>query len=276
MVRVCAHADARAFLARAEPWLQQSEIQHAMALQSARHASADDSGYERPVYWATVEDDSGILGCAFRTPPYLVGVTALPEAAIAPLVGNLAAVYPMLPGVAGAEPTASAFASAWTASHGGSWRVGVRQRLYLHKALVPEESGPRGGLRSANAADLERAQTWGSAFARESRLPLDGSFCAQLVRRSQLYFWDNGKPCCMVGVLHETPDSGAIGVIYTPPQLRERGYAAASIAALSRLWLERGIRNSYVCADPANLAADAICLRLGYEIIQDSADIHFT
>lgn len=276
MFRVCAHHDARAFLARAEPWLQQSEIQHAMPLQSARQARADDSGFERPTYWATVEGSDGIVGCAFRTPPYLVGITALPEAALGPLVENLETVYGSLPGVAGAEPTASAFASAWTAAHGGSWRVQTRQRLYLHRALVPDDSRARGGLRLANAADLERARAWGTAFARESRVPLDGSFCAQLIRYGGLYFWEDGKPCCMLGVLRETPNSGAIGVIYTPPELRERGYAAASIAALSRLWLERGIMNSYVCGDPANIAGDAICLRLGYEIIQDSADIHFT
>jgi hypothetical protein len=247
-----------------------------MPLQSARRARADDSKFERPTYWATVEDADGIVGCAFRTPPYLVGITALPETAIGPLVANLETVYASLPGVAGTEPAASAFASAWTAVHGGSWRVQSRQRLYLHRALVPQDPGPRGALRLANAADLERARAWGNEFARESRVPLDGRFCTELVRHGQLYFWDNGEPCCMLGILRETPDSGAIGVIYTPPPLRERGYAAASIAALSQLWLDRGVMNSYVCGDPANIAGDAICLRLGYEIVQDSADIHFT
>jgi hypothetical protein len=275
MLRVCAHTDAGAFLARAESWLQKSEIQHAMPLQSARRARADDSKFERPTYWATVEDADAIVGCAFRTPPYLVGVTALPETAIGPVVENLERVYRSLPGVAGAEPTASAFASAWTAAHGGSWRVQSRQRLYLHRALVPEDSAPRGSLRLANAADLERARSWGTEFMRESHVPLDGRFCAELIRHGRLYFWDDGEPCCMLGVLRETPDSGAIGVIYTPPNLRERGYARAGIAALSRLWLERGVLNSYVCGDPANIVGDAICLRLGYEIVQDSADIHF-
>jgi RimJ/RimL family protein N-acetyltransferase len=277
VLRVCTHADARAFLARAQSWLQKSEIEHAMALDSARNASADDSHYERPIYWATVEDDTGIVGCAFRTPPYLVGVTALPEAAIAPLIASLAAVYPTLPGVSGDEPTASALASAWTASHGGSWsiRSRSRQRLYLHKALIPEDSGPRGALRLASGADVRHAQAWGAAFARVSGLPFDGRFCAELIRHGRLYFWDNDERCCMLGVLRETPDSGAIGIIYTPPPLRERGYAAASVGALSRLWLGRGIRNSYLYADPENRAADAICLRLGYEVVRDAADFHF-
>jgi len=49
-----------------------------MTLQSARFASTDDSAFEKHLYWATVEDCVEIVGCAFRTPPYLLGMSALP------------------------------------------------------------------------------------------------------------------------------------------------------------------------------------------------------
>ena len=48
MLRVCRHADARDFLTRAESWLAGSEIEHAVALASARNARANNSHYERP------------------------------------------------------------------------------------------------------------------------------------------------------------------------------------------------------------------------------------
>ena len=37
------HPDARAFLERAEPWLMSREIEHAVVLQSARQARANDT-----------------------------------------------------------------------------------------------------------------------------------------------------------------------------------------------------------------------------------------
>ncbi len=135
MLRVCRHADARDFLTRAESWLAGSEIEHAVALASARNARANDSHYERPIYWATIEDESQIVGCAFRTPPYRLGVSALPAAAIPVLVADVAALYPTLSGVAGTEPAASQFAGAWTKGHGGSWKVQASQRLFALRAL---------------------------------------------------------------------------------------------------------------------------------------------
>ena len=53
MLTVNRHADARAFLTRAESWLATREIEHAGVLQSAQQARAHDSRYERPMYWAT-------------------------------------------------------------------------------------------------------------------------------------------------------------------------------------------------------------------------------
>lgn len=276
MLRVCRHADARDFLTRAESWLAGSEIEHAVALASARNARANDSHYERPIYWATIEDESQIVGCAFRTPPYRLGVSALPAAAIPVLVADVAALYPTLSGVAGTEPAASQFAGAWTKGHGGSWKVQASQRLFALRALEAPGSQPAGRLRPATDADAVLAQDWGAAHARDSGIaPLDGRFCASLIRERRLHFWDDGRPRCMVGVFREAPGAAAIGIVYTPAGLRKRGYATAAVATLSRQWLDRGTRNLFVCADPKNAAAHALCRQLGFEPFQDSVDIDF-
>jgi hypothetical protein len=276
MIRVRLQPDARAFLARAEPWLMRAELQHAMALQSARFARQDDTRFQRPLYWATVEEGERIIGCAFRTPPYRLGLTALPLPAIPALVDSVAAVYGTLPGVAGAEPAVSAFAAAWCESWGASWSIQSRQQLLAHKAIVPMGSPPRGGLRLATGADAALARQWGEAFAHESGIEaLGGAFCVRSIPGRRLYLWEDGAPSCMLGVLRETHDAAAIGVLYTPPALRDRGYASATVAAFSRHLLDRGLTQSYFCLDPMNVAADWICRRLGYGVVQETADIDF-
>jgi hypothetical protein len=276
VTRICLHADAHAFLARAEPWLMRAEMQHTMALQSARFARSNDAHFLKPLYWATLEDEEEIVGCAFRTPPYRLGITALPPAAIPALLESVASVYHTLSGVAGPEPAASAFAAAWTKLRGGSWSMQSRQRLLAHKVLVPTDDPPPGALRLATERDTALARQWGAAFAHESRIAaLDGAFCEHSIAGRRLYFWDDGAPCCMLGVLRETHDGAAIGVLYTPPALRERGYATATVVAFSRHLLDRGMRHSYFCLDPMSVAADAICRRLGYGVVQETADIDF-
>lgn len=277
MTRVCLYPDARAFLARAEGWLELAEMEHAIVLQSARYARADDSHFARPLYWATVEEGGQMVGCAYRTPPYRLGITALPLAAIPALVESLGAIYRTLSGVAGPEPAASAFAAAWIELRGGSGSVLARQSLLAHKAIVPTGDPPAGALRLATGADVVVAQRWGTAFEIESGLAgLDGTLCTRLIAERRLYLWDDGEPRCMVGVLRETRDAAAIGILYTPPALRERGYATASIAAFSQHLLDRGLADSYLCLEPSNVAADSVSRKLGYGLVQETVDIDFS
>ena len=222
MTRICLHPDARAFLARAEPWLEQAEIENAMTLQSARFASGNPVHLPEPPYWATVEDRGDVVGCAFRTPPYRLGLTALPLDAIPKLVQSVAGIYRTLSGVAGPEPAASAFTAEWTALRGGRASVQSRQRLLAHKAIVPIEAPPPAGrLRRATVADAALARSWGSAFAYESGLAaFDGDVCCRLIPLGLLHLWDDGAPRCMLGVLRETRNAAAVGILYTPPELR--------------------------------------------------------
>ncbi len=276
MTTIRLHSDARAFLAYAGPWLMRAEVEHAMPLQSARAACLDDSHFQTPLYWTTIEEGGQIIGCAFRTPPYRLGITALPLETIPALVEHVAGIYDSLSGVAGPEPAASEFASVWTTLHGGSWTVQSRQQLLAQRAVVPTDEPPRGELRLANSEDALLAQRWGESFALETRLPgLDGALVARLIPGGLLYFWDDGSPRCMLGVLRETRDAAAVGILYTPPEFRDRGYATATVAAFGRRLLERGISQSYFCLDPSNPAADSICWRLGYVTVQETADIDF-
>src|SRR5690606_23585498 len=112
-------------------------------------------------YWATVEDGAEIVGCAFRTPPYRLGMTALPLEVIPALIESVGAVYRTLSGVAGPEPAASAFTAEWLRRRGGSWSVQSRQSLLTHKAIVPTGNPPPGELRLATAADAGLAREWG-------------------------------------------------------------------------------------------------------------------
>ena len=275
MLTVRRHSDVRAFLARAEPWLLEAEIERAAPLQSARQARIDDSRYLKPTYWATIEDGDEIIGCAYRTPPYRVGVTALPQAAFAPLVLDLEAVYQEnVSGFSGVDPAASALADIWIARHGGSSSIVSRQFLFsLGSAEVA--GGPVGTLRAATQQDAALAKQWGDAAATESGLaPLDGNLCVRLIGAGQLYLWDDGAPRCVLGVTHDTPRAAALAVVYTPPGDRRKGYALRAVAAL-RERLATRVAKRYFFVDPRNRAAQALAQRLGSELVQAGVDIDF-
>jgi RimJ/RimL family protein N-acetyltransferase len=274
MLTVRRHPDVRAFLARAEPWLLEAEIERAAALQSALQARVDDSRYPKPTYWATIEDDGEIIGCAYRTPPYRVGVTALPQAAFAPLVLDLEAVYQeKVSGFSGVDPAASALADIWTARHGGTSSIVSRQFLFSLGAAEPGK-GPAGALRAATQSDAALAKRWGDAAAVDSGIaPLDGNLCVRLIGAGQLHVWDDGAPRCLLGVLHNTPRAAALGIVYTPPADRRKGYALGAVVALSEQLAARGVPKRYFFVDPTNRVAQAFAQRLGSELVHAAVDI---
>jgi len=276
MLELHRHTDARAFLTRAEPWLLTREIEHGVVLQSARQARADDSRYERPIYWATLEDDGRLVGCAYRTPPFKVGVTALPDSAIAPLVADLAATYPgNISGFSGPDPTVSILASAWVEQRGGSWSVNTRGRLMSFSGGAADDGATKKGvLRLADANDTALAQSWGAAASIDSGIAaLDGNLCVQLIRAKLLYFFADDRARCMLGLLRETRESVAVGIVYTPATFRGQGYATAALRALDRLLEERGVKNRYLWVDPRSDGAQALAAKLGCRFVFDSLDI---
>jgi len=269
------YADAREFLSRTERWLQIREVEHAGVLQSARQARANDTRYERPIYWATIEDDGKVIGCAYRTPPYKVGVTLLPGDAIAPLVADLAATYPgNIGGFSGPEPTVSELADAWVAKRGGSWSVNTRGRLMSLPFTAGGPGGPQGVLRLADESDSALAQGWGAAASIDSGIAaLDGQMCLRLLGIKLLYFFADDQTRCMIGLLRETRTAVAVGIVYTPAAFRGQGYGTAALRALSRLLDERGIQKRYLWIDPASDGSQALARKLGCELVHDSVDI---
>lgn len=279
MIRICRHADVRAFLDRAEDWLLRAEHRYGLLLGVARQVLGGNHRYRQPIYWATVEEDSSeseaaILGCAFRTPPHQVGVTLLPDAAVEPLVTSLRETYLSLPGVAGPESTATAFATAWTERFGGRWQIEQRQRLHCLTAVKHPEPPAPGLLRLALAPDVPVARAWMAGFIRDTRVRhLSADTAERLIEEGRLYFWVDGEPRSMVGAVRDTPNTTGIAAVYTPPQFRGRGYASSAVATLSQRLLDSGRRSCFLYSDLANTTSTALYPRLGYERVDDVVDI---
>jgi predicted GNAT family acetyltransferase len=86
--------------------------------------------------------------------------------------------------------------------------------------------------------------------------------------------WDDGGPVSFAAFGNPTPNGIRIGPVYTPPELRRRGYASALVAELStRLLADR--RFCFLYTDLANPTANKIYERIGYQRVCESAEIVF-
>lgn len=275
--RVRRHESAEAFLDRAEPWLLRAEAEHNLLLGIAARLAAGERFGEEPPYLATVETDDVVAGCAFRTPPFKLGLTEMPLEAVTALADDVARVFSALPAVMGPEAEAGRFAMLWAERTATTARAGMRQRIYRLERVIEPKPAPPGAMRPATGDDLPIVFPWYEAFEAEARVMVQRSadHIRERLASGSIFLWEDGAVRSMAGVAGRTRHGARIGPVYTPPEHRRRGYAGALTAALSRRMLESGLAFCFLYTDLANPTSNAIYQRIGYRPVADSMDWEF-
>ena len=284
MTDVALVPDPAEFLGEAEPLLLADEARHNLILGIA--GTIRDGFYEEHRLWL-VRDGGRPVAAALQTPPFNL-ILARPESdeALSELVGALAAEE--LPGVVGAVPEVDRFVELRCAWTGATARRTMGQGVYQLDAVVPP-SQPPGASRVAGESDRELAVRWFEAFADEAvheGAPGRSDAARAVDRRysvttSGFLLWeDGGDVVSLAGWGGPTPNGIRIGPVYTPPELRGRGYATAVTAELSQRLLggdlfPGGRRFCFLYTDLANPTSNAIYERIGYRRVCESAEFAF-
>ena len=269
------HADAAAFLEAAAPVLGADEARHNLIYGICSTLVDAPAAYPEAHLWTVVEQEAQAAGIC--TPPFNI-VVARPRSdeALRFLARELRGRVE-LPGVTGALPEVDLFAEAW----GGARRLTMSQGVYA--AGTVREPGVPGSAREAALADRELVLDWLRAFQGEAlpedapHLDLEASF-ERRVQSDQAGFalWeDAGEPVSLCGYGGRTPHGTRIGPVYTPPELRGRGYGSAVTAHVTKEQLDAGRDYCFLYTDLSNPTSNKIYVDIGYERVCDSAEYSF-
>ena len=229
----------------------------------------------------TVHDGGSLVGASLRTPGRCVQVSAMPAAVMPRAERVLADADPGIDGVAGPIPEAEAFAAARVARTACGARVRLRTRLFALGELRPPV-GVRGAARRAVAPDVAMLGRWRHAFELEERHPgADLPAATAVVERAvaggsgELVWEDDGVPVSYASARPVVAGMSRIGPVYTPPEHRRHGYAAAVTAAAARWALDAGARTVLLFTDLANPTTNALYPRIGFGPVHDSVELSF-
>lgn len=282
MTEVVRLDDATAFLAEAEPLLLADEARHNLILGIAGTIRATPDLYPLRSLWL-VRDAGEVVAAALRTAPYnLILAKPRSTAALAALAETVA-VSEEIPGVTCTEPEIHEFAELWSRHSGVPGRVSMRQGVYALDQVDLVPSVP-GSARVATQHDRDLALRWWIAFGEEvlheggpGREQAEASLDHKLSDpASGILLWeDGGEPVSLAGWGGPTPNGIRIGPVYTPPELRGRGYATAVTAELSQRQLGDGRSFCFLYTDLANPTSNAIYERIGYRRIAEAAEVVF-
>jgi predicted GNAT family acetyltransferase len=155
----------------------------------------------------------------------------------------------------------------------------MRQRVYELRQVTPPSNPPPGFLRPATLADADLLARWHYAFQLEAMGDSDQerskTFTERRIPEGDLFIWDDDGPVSTAVRTRPTPHGCTVSFVYTPPELRGRGYASACVAALSQKLLDSGKQFCTLFTDLSNPTSNSIYQKVGYRPVGDFTEYCF-
>jgi predicted GNAT family acetyltransferase len=280
-LRVARFDTAAAFLAAAGEFLAEREAQHNLIFGICANLTADPAFPSAPPYLAAVLRADRVVLAGVMTPPWnlVLSWTEEPDA-LAAMAADLDSTGIEPPGTTSPVETAREFALIWCEPHGLGSELAMAERIYRLERVIPPDGVP-GRVQVATEADRDLLVRWVDAFLSEALERGSREEAAVLVDRSfragtrTWYLWDDNGPVSLAAAAGPTPNGIRIGPVYTPPELRRRGYASAVTAAASQIELDKGRRFIFLFTDLANPTSNKIYQQIGYEAVIDVDQLRF-
>ncbi|MBB6032296.1 GNAT family N-acetyltransferase [Phytomonospora endophytica] len=281
-MRVETEPDLSAFAAGALPWLRGDPVAGNLIAGNVRSRLDGLNELEPGALWIRVLDGDALTGVAMVTPPHMLCVPVLSEKAVVALADTLAERGTALPGVTGPRATVERFVARWSVRTGAAAERGTALMIYeLTDLKAPE--GVSGTPRQAAPGDLETLADWVAAFSADVHSPVERTpeqrreYTARRIERGMLWLWeDDGVPVSMALRTGVVEGIVKISVVYTPPEHRGHGYAAASVAGLcERLLATPGVERCILYADLDNPTSNGVYRRIGFTPAVEAVDYTF-
>jgi uncharacterized protein len=231
-------------------------------------------------YFATIETaGEGLIATAIMTPPHKVVLgRATPPEVTELFALDLAASDLPVPGVLGSFEAVAAFGERWTQVKDCAAHALERMGIYELREVAHPTYSP-GELRLAEPADLELLAAWNFAFYFDVGMERDFESCradvARLLADQALWVWDHRGPVSMAAVTRYTPHGAAVANVFTPSEMRGRGYATSAVATLSDQLLRAGRDFCCLFTQMSNPTSNAIYRRIGYRQVAEWEELFF-
>lgn len=269
--------DVHEFFARAGDFLRSRPALHTTALTTIEQVRTDGPGasFAQDPVLGWLEEAGEVTAAFFRlTPQKLLSVTPLAPEQADGLAAHLVGLGHRPPGVSAVGSTATVFAEAWQRHTGATSTFRTAINLYRLGTLTPPEPIPAGRGRPVGEQEHEHLMQWCRDLTKDlgEEITINADTWANTRFGEKSYtYWEtpDGTPVSMAGVNPMVGGQVRVDPVFTPADLRGRGYAGAVTVAVSRAALDAGATDVVLYADPNNPTSNALYQRIGYRLLSD-------
>jgi len=175
----------------------------------------------------------------------------------------------------------SRYAAAFSGYYG---KKTVEERgLIVHRLVsVNDLPSAPGHFEIAGYQDVDALVAWSLAFEAEadvrpkrSAAQMRTTIEARLDAGAMFKWMDKGEMVSIAAIMRKTRNTGVVGLVYTPLELRGKGYATSCVQQLSECMLQSGLQYCGLFTDKANPTSNHIYRKIGYEPLTEFLDVDF-
>ncbi|MFG6497114.1 GNAT family N-acetyltransferase [Fictibacillus sp. UD] len=281
-MEVTRYSSIPAFYADVESFLLNQEDRAGIMLGNSLRFKDKVWEEEKP-FLATVKKGGEIMLAAMLIPPYALlllekeeaeGVAAVPYL-VQYLIREDFAIHKIM----SPKAVGKAFSEEWTKAHSLEEKVLMDLRLYTLQSVIQQAARP-GKLRKATQADLTFLPQWILEMTEETNQLMTFAEAEEYARarleNEFLFIWEeDGRPVSMAAKTRPIIKGVSVNLVYTPRDLRGRGYASALVASLSDFLLQEGFEFCTLYTDLANPTSNKIYQNIGYQPVCDYIELKF-
>ena len=283
MVEIISHSHANELISLSGPYLEQNECENNLPIGLAYRLAEDPYYYgsELPLLLSILEQGR-VAGVAVMTPPKRIILSRIDtniQPAVVHLVHHLRGIDVQIPGAVGPAVEAQIFSDCWVEGMPDvSVRLSKRMRVFEARTVANLPLSP-GNMRFARPDDHSLMARWivGLSQAIGEPVELGGakSRAEKLIKDQELYIWDHDGPVSIAGVSRPMRNGTTVGLVYTPPEHRGKGYATSCVLLLTKKLLSDGYSFCSLYTDLSNPTSNSIYTKIGYVPIGDALELDF-
>lgn len=270
------HKDATDFLASTGKYLAQDEARYGNLLGMAKAAIRHSELLHIETLWCSVCTRNKINAVALSIIDRMVMMECISgdrKVIAEKLVEMVEENFQNISGVAGEKLLVDIFSEKLCQSQKMKIKHSMEQKLFRFDTVNDVPISP-GKFRPATMADKELFLKWQHAFHVDVRGEASTGWEARILpalEQGWVFFWElGGKPVSMATKARPTDKGMTVIGVYTPPELRGKGYATSCVAELSRNILRSGKEFCILYTDLANPTSNSIYKKIGYKEVGDS------
>ncbi|WP_170289432.1 GNAT family N-acetyltransferase [Metabacillus lacus] len=274
------YQDIQSFSRDTVPCLEKNEAFHNLLL--GLLAASGKQGSSCPLLMGVFQKKETIQLILFQTEPQQIIVSAAEPVSygeIEVIASTLIHECSDIHGFVGERDITIRIAAEVAKQKNYQYRIVMNQRIYELRELKkqPDESGE---FRKLTLQDLLFIENAVYDFCEDTLQPLTRSEaknkCRELYGQGGLYGWAaEGRIVAMANATRPTRNNMNINFVFTPRELRGRGYASNCVAALTKSMLNKGYKTASLYTDLSNPTSNKIYMDIGFKPVGDSVLIHF-